>query len=380
MRVLVAPDSFKGSLTAGQAAAAMARGLVQAGIEPDLLPLGDGGEGTLEALVTATGGSLQTQRVTGPLGQPVDARWGLSGDGQTAFIEMAEASGLLLLLPEERNVRAATTYGTGELIATALASGVRRIIVLLGGSATNDGGAGMAQALGYRLLDSRGRSLPLGGGALTRLHTIEPPAERPWEGVEVLAACDVDNPLTGRRGASAVYGPQKGATPEDVAHLDRGLKRLAQVLAQDISVDVSNLPGGGAAGGLGAGLAAFLGASLRPGIDLVLDAVGFEDHLRKADWVMTGEGRTDAQTLRGKVPLGVARRAAAQNVPVICLSGGIAAGYEELYSHGMTAVLSISQGPGTLVEAITRAPSLLEHTAHAVGRLLVAARRGRWPD
>lgn len=378
MRIVIAPDSFKGSLTAAQAAGAMGRGVQAAlpGAEVVRLPMADGGEGTLDALVAATGGQVLTAAVTGPLGEPLSARWGLLGDGRTGVIEMAAASGLLLVPPERRDPTATTTYGTGELIRHALNQGVERLVVGIGGSATNDGGAGMVMALGGQLLGRDGRPLGFGGAALLGLDRIDLSGLDPrLARVELLVACDVDNPLTGPRGASAVYGPQKGATPEMVPLLDRALSRLAAVMARDLGRDVAGLPGAGAAGGLGAGLMGFLGAGLAPGVEVVMEAVRFDELLTGADLVLTGEGRTDGQTLAGKVPLGVARRAARRKVPVVVLSGGVTPDAMTLHEHGITALLSIADGPMPLEQAMARAAELLERTAGEVARLVDLGRR-----
>jgi len=378
MRILVAPDSFKGSLTAAAAAEAMGRGIRTAlpGAEVHLLPMADGGEGTVDALVTATGGRRIESTVTGPLGEPVLAPWGLLGDGSTAVIEMAAASGLLLVPPERRDPRITTTYGTGELIRLALDRGVRRIVIGIGGSATNDGGAGMLQALGGSLLQADGRPVERGGAGLLGLDRIDMSGlDRRLAGVELLVACDVTNPLTGPQGASAIYGPQKGATPAMVALLDQALSRLADTMARDLGRDVRDRPGAGAAGGLGAGLIGFLGAALRPGIDLVAEATGLDQRLAGADLVLTGEGRTDGQTLSGKVPLGIARRAASHRVPVIVLSGAITADAAALHDQGITALFAIANGPLSLEQAMAGAAELLEQAAAEVVRLFAAGRR-----
>lgn len=373
MRILIAPDSFKGSLTAVQAARAMERGVLAA--MPDArvvtVPMADGGEGTVNALVAGTGGRLVSQTVTGPLGRPVAASFGLSGDGQTAFIEMAAASGLLLVPPAERDPRVTTTFGTGELIRAALDHGASRIVIGIGGSATNDGGAGMAQALGVRLLRSDGSPVGPGGAALLELDRIDVSGLDPrLERAEVLVACDVNNPLTGPNGAAAVYGPQKGATPEMVEILDRALGRLADVMARDLGREVRDMPGAGAAGGLGAGLVGFLGAVLRPGVELVMEAVGLDGHVAAADLVLTGEGKTDGQTLAGKVPLGVARCAAPHGVPVVVISGAVTPDAAHLLEQGVSALLSIADGPMTLDEAMARAGELLERAAAQAVRLV----------
>lgn len=372
MRILIAPDSFKGSLSAAAAAEAMAAGVRVAapGAEVVLMPMADGGEGTVEALVAGTGGQILTAMVTDPLGRPVEAAFGLLGDGKTAAIEMAAASGLLLVSDTERDPLITTTYGTGELIRAALDQGVTRIVIGIGGSATNDGGAGMLQALGGLLHKADGSPVGLGGAALLDLAHIDLTGLDPrLAQVELLVACDVDNPLTGPRGATAVYGPQKGATPEVVALLDRALGHLADVMARALGRDVRDRPGAGAAGGLGNGLMGFFGASLRPGIEVVIEAVGLDRLLAGAALVLTGEGRTDGQTLAGKVPLGVARRAAAQGVPVVVISGAVTPDADALLEHGVSALFSIADGPLTLAEAMGRAAELLERRACHVVRL-----------
>lgn len=378
MKVVAAPDSFKGSMPASAAAECIRRGLLRAGIETvACVPLADGGEGTVEALVAATGGAFRSGAVTGPLGEPVTARWGVLGDGETAVIEMAAASGLTLVSADRRDPMRATTYGAGQLIRLAAAAGCGRILLGIGGSATNDGGAGMAQALGYRLLDENGRDLPPGGGALSRLRRIDASGfdAAGYGKLDLRVACDVTNPLCGPSGASAVYGPQKGADTAAVRILDQNLARFAAAIRRDLGVDVLSLPGGGAAGGLGAGLAAFLGARLEPGVEIVLDGVDFDGRIDGAGCVITGEGRTDGQTLFGKVPLGVARRAGRKNIPVVCLSGGLDWGYEELYQRGFTALLSIVPGPCPLEEALRDGEKNLERTAEAVGRMLMIKER-----
>jgi glycerate kinase len=325
MRILVAPDKFRGTLTGAEAARAIASGWRRARPDDEIeeVPLADGGEGTLDVLVQAFNGRRRTATVTGPLGDPTEADYGLipREGGPLGVVEMSRASGLRLLPEDRRDVTRATTRGTGELILAAARTS-SEILVSIGGSATNDGGAGMAQALGVRLLDGAGGDLAPGGAALLDLAAIDAGGLDPDVArARILVACDVDNPLTGPEGASAVYGPQKGATPEDVALLDRALGRLADVLLRDLGADVRELPGAGAAGGLGAGLVAFLGAELRPGVDVVMDAVGFSGRLAGADLVVTGEGRLDVQSLHGKVPAGVVRRARAAGTPVMILCG-----------------------------------------------------------
>lgn len=384
MRVVVAPDSYKGSLSALGVADAMERGIrsVFAGAEVIKVPIADGGEGTVEALVAATGGTLRHAAVRGPLGEPVRAHWGVLGDGATAVIEMAAASGLPLVPRHRRDPRVTTTAGTGELVRAALDAGIGRIVVGIGGSATNDGGAGMARALGVRFLDAAGRELPEGGAALARLSRIDLSGLDPrLAAATVEVACDVDNPLTGPRGASAVYGPQKGATPAVVAELDAALARFAEVARAATGRDVSGRPGAGAAGGLGAGLLFFTPATLRPGVEIVLAATRFEERVAGADLVITGEGRTDFQTAMGKAPVGVAAAARRHGVPVICLSGGLGDGADEVLSHGIDAVMSVVSGPMALEEAMGRGAELVEAATARACRLVQVGRtlrpRGR---
>jgi glycerate kinase len=327
MRVLVAPDKFRGTLTAAEAAEAIAQGWRRARPDDEVerVPMADGGEGTLEALVTALGGELRTVTVSGPLGDPVAAAYGVvpGPRGPVAVIEMARASGLALLAPERRDPTRTTTRGTGELIRAALERDRPvEVLVCIGGSATNDGGAGMAQALGARLLDAEGREIGPGGAALLRLARVDASGlARLVRGVRFVAVTDVDNPLVGPSGASAVYGPQKGASPEDVLLLDRALAHYAAVLHRDLGIDVRDVPGAGAAGGLGAGLVAFLGAHVRRGVEVVMEAVGLRERIAAADLVVTGEGSLDAQSLRGKVVAGVLDAAREAGVPALVLCG-----------------------------------------------------------
>jgi glycerate kinase len=378
MRIVVAPDSFKGSLSAVAVAEAMERGV--RAVFPDAsvvrVPIADGGEGTVEALVAATGGRIESRRVTGPLGEPVEARWGVLGDGQTAVVEMAAASGLTLVPRERRDPRVTTTRGTGELVRAALDAGLRRVVVGLGGSATNDGGAGLARALGVRFLDGDLRDLPEGGAALARLARVDLAGLDARVGAaEVVVACDVDNPLTGPRGASVVYGPQKGATPAMVAELDAALERYARVAREATGRDVAHLPGAGAAGGLGAGLLFFTPARLRPGVEIVLEATGFDALVRGADLVLTGEGRTDFQTAMGKAPVGVAAAARRHGVPVACLSGGLGPGADEVLARGIDALAVAVPGPMGLEESVSRARELVEAAAARLCRLVALGMR-----
>ncbi len=326
MRILVAPDKFRGTLTARQAAEAIAAGWRRARPRDrlDLAPMADGGEGTAETLVDALGGRLVRTSVRGPLGDPVEAAFGMAetAEGRLAIVEMAAASGLALLAPSRRDPRITTTRGTGDLIAASLDRSPDQLVVALGGSATNDGGAGMAQALGVRLLDGSGREIGPGGVALLELERVDMTAMDPRiERVVCVAATDVDNPLTGPLGASSVYGPQKGASVEDVAVLDRALGHMAAVVRRDLGVDLRDEPGAGAAGGLGFGLMAFLGAHVRPGVEVVSDALDVTSRLSEADLVITGEGRLDAGSLRGKVPAGILRLARELSVPAVIACG-----------------------------------------------------------
>lgn len=377
MKILLAPDAFKGSLSALEAADAMAAGIRRVCPETEivLLPLADGGEGTVDALIAATGGRIQSARVTGPLGEAVDARWGLLGPGgATAVVEMAEAAGLMLVPTTQRDPRKTTTYGVGELLLAAVQCGANEIIVGLGGSATNDGGAGALSALGVRFLDAHGQDLPkkLTGGDLTRLAHIDISGLRfPVGSVKVTIASDVTNPLLGPSGASAVYGPQKGASAEDVLELDAALANFAAVIRRDLKRDVAERPGAGAAGGLGAGLMAVLDARMQSGIDLVLDTAGFDEKLAGADWVWTGEGRIDAQTLHGKAILGVLRRCRSAGVRVLAFGGSVDAdAAKALGAAGLQSAFPIVSGPMDLGEAMRDGRRLLTETAARVMRLL----------
>ncbi len=380
MRVVIAPDKFKGSLTALEAAEAMARGLsrVDPSAEIDRVPMADGGEGTVAALVAATGGSYRTVTVTGPLGEPVVASFGLLGDGRTAVLEMASASGLWLVPPALRDPLRATTRGTGQLLLAALEAGARRVIVGIGGSATNDGGAGLGQALGFRLLDTHGRELEPGGGELDRLARIERTDQVAVLGSATIAvACDVTNPLCGPRGASAVYGPQKGATPEMVERLDRNLGHFADIVARDLDVAVRDIPGSGAAGGLGGGLVAFAGGRLEGGVNLVIEAVNLRERLHAADLCLTGEGALDGQSAFGKTAVGVARLAHSLRCPTLAIAGSIGPGAEAVLEQGVDAYFSICPGPVHIDEAIEKASELLENATAQAVRAFLAGRNAR---
>ena len=376
MKIVIAPDSYKESLTALEVATEIEAGFreVFPAAEYHLVPMADGGEGTVAAMVAATGGRLVELQVTGPLGAPVQAFYGLTGDGETAIIEMAAASGLALVPPELRDPLVTTSYGTGELIKAALDAGGRHLIIGIGGSATNDGGAGMLQALGVNLRDGEGREIGFGGGSLASLESIEAGGLDPrLKLCRIEAACDVDNLLTGPKGASAVFGPQKGATPELVAQLDANLARYAAAIGRDLGVQVEMVPGAGAAGGVGAALLAFLGADLRPGIDIVMEAVGLEAYLRDADLVITGEGRMDSQTVHGKTPIGVARMAKRFGKPVIGIAGSLSADVAVVHEHGIDAVFSVLSQVGTLEEAVLHAGSNLRGASRNIAATLKLA-------
>ena len=373
MKIIIAPDSYKESLTAMEVATAIEAGFRH--VLPDAqyikLPMADGGEGTVQSLVDATGGHIVAHTVTGPLGQPVDGFYGLMGDGKTAVIEMAAASGIHLVTPEQRNPLITTTFGTGELIRAVLDQGVEHIIIGIGGSATNDGGIGMAQALGFNLLDAEGQPLGFGGGELARLATIDASNIDPrLAQVKLEVACDVDNPLCGPKGASHVFGPQKGATPEMVAQLDANLSHYADIIQAQLGSDVKNKPGAGAAGGLGAALMGLLNAELRPGIEIVMDAVDLSSIVADADLVITGEGRIDSQTIHGKTPIGVARTAKRFNVPVIGIAGCLSTDCHVVHEHGIDAVFSVVPRSVSLAEALRDAAENVELTARNVAAML----------
>ena len=374
MKIIIAPQGFKGGISGLEAARAIARGVLKA--DPDaetvLLPVADGGDGTLHALVDATGGEIFTSTVTGPINQQVEAQWGVMGDGRTAVIEMARASGLAMVPPRRRNPKVTTTLGTGQILKEALERGFSRVIVGLGGSATNDGGTGMATALGARFLDSSGNALPTGGAALARLDRIDTSGLlTAIADVEIIAATDVTNPLCGPTGASVIFGPQKGASKEVVAELDAALLNLAKVIRRDTGHDGLDIPGAGAAGGLGAGLVAFAGAKIQSGIDMVCQVLDFDRHLAGADLVITGEGRADLSTVFDKAPVGVARHAQAHGVPTVLLAGSLGDGHEELYKHGVASVLCISDGAMTFEKALSRTGEMLEGTAERAVRLFL---------
>jgi glycerate kinase len=371
-RVLIAPQAFKGSVDAVRVASAIARGLrrVWPDVECDELPLADGGEGTVRALVHATGGRTRRSRAHDPLGREIEAEWGLLGDGRTAVVEMAAASGLPLLRPEERDPRITSTRGTGELMLEAAMSGASRVVIGIGGSATNDGGSGMARAIGFRFLDREGSDLPEGGAALARLHRIEGHVDPRLMRVRIEVASDVTNPLLGPEGASAVFGPQKGATPEVVAELDAALARYADVIERFVGRDVRNVPGAGAAGGLGAGLIAFADAKLRSGAQIVMTATRFAERAARADLVVTGEGRMDVQSTYGKLTGSVIARAKELGRPVVAIVGGIGGGADALLAAGLSAVQVSAEGAASLEDAMRRGEGPISDAAERLARTM----------
>ncbi|MBT2575776.1 glycerate kinase [Bacillus sp. ISL-51] len=380
MKIVIAPDSFKESMTSKEAADSIEKGFKTVFPDADYtkIPVADGGEGTVQALVDATEGRIIEKTVTGPLGTPVSAAYGLLGNGRTAVIEMAQASGLHLVPRHLRNPLQTTTRGTGELIADAVSYGVTEIIIGLGGSATNDGGAGMASALGVRFLNNDGQEIADGGGSLHHLAAIDMSRLSPdVQRVKVHAACDVENPLTGENGASFVFGPQKGASEETKVLLDQNLHHFASVLKRQLGIEADKVKGAGAAGGLGAGLIAFLHAELKSGIEIVLDTLSFSDQIRGADLVITGEGQIDGQTIFGKTPAGIAKCAAAQGIPVIALAGSLGKGFENVYSEDITAAFSIVPGAVSLEEALALGRFNLESTARNIAALYQTAKKAR---
>jgi glycerate 2-kinase len=383
MKVLIVPDSYKGSLSSKEVADYMEQGVLEAQPEAEIhkIPIADGGEGTVEAMVSATHGEYREMVVVGPQGQPVTAIYGVLDKGQSAVIEMASASGLMLLPKEQLNPLTSTTYGTGQLIRAALELGCRKLIIGIGGSATNDGGVGMAQALGVKFLDAEGEEVGYGGGELIRIRTIDISGIHPGIAhCEVVIASDVTNPLCGPEGASNVFGPQKGATPEMVKLLDEGLKHLADTIHMQMGIQIENAAGAGAAGGLGAGLMAFLKAKMARGIDIVLEAARFDEMVQDADLVITGEGRTDAQTAFGKTPAGVAKLAKKYNKPVICVSGGITSDVQALYDIGVDVIVGATQSPMSLEEAIANSPDMIAHAVSSVVRAIGIPGKYRQPE
>ena len=371
MKIVIAPDSYKESLSALEVATQIELGFKE--IFPSAqyikVPMADGGEGTVQAMVEATQGRRIEVEVTAPLGERITGFYGLTGNGQTAMIEMAAASGLALVPPAQRNPNVTTSYGTGELIVAALDAGARHLILGIGGSATNDGGAGMLQALGVKLLDAAGYELARGGAPLAQLARIDASGiDARLAQCQIEVACDVDNPLTGPRGASAIFGPQKGATPEMVQSLDAGLKHFAQIILRDLGVDVDAVAGAGAAGGMGAAMMAFLKGQLRPGCEIIAKAVGLDAAVQGADLVITGEGRIDHQTIFGKTPHGVATVAKRHGVPVIGIAGGLGTNAHVVHDHGIDAIFSVLSSICTLDDALADA----EHNVRSAARNMAA--------
>lgn len=378
MKIVIAPDSFKDSLSAQGVADAIALGLAQVWPDAQLIkcPMADGGEGTVESILAACDGELRLNEVRGPLGATVNAAWGWLPDSHTAIIEMAEASGLQLVPLAQRDACISSTFGTGQLIRAALDAGAQRVILAIGGSATNDGGAGAMQALGVKLLDAQGQTLSPGGLALAQLARVDLSDIDPrLAQVRFDIAADVNNPLCGPHGASAIFGPQKGASPAQVEQLDLALGHFADYCAKALGKDVRDEPGSGAAGGLGFAAKAFLGAQFKAGVEVVAELVGLADAVTGADLVITGEGRFDAQTLRGKTPFGVARVARERGVPVIVIAGTLGEGYQALYEHGIDAAFALASGPMTLEQACAEAPRLLRERATDVARVWRVAKR-----
>ncbi len=367
MKILICPDKFKGSLTAHEAAGCIREGIMK--VMPDaeckLMPMADGGEGTVDALINATGGRKVTARVHDPLMRLINATYGISGDNTTAFVEMAAASGLSLLAPNERDPMHTTSYGTGELFIHAIEQGVKKIIVGIGGSATIDGGVGMARACGIKFYDDKGIETGAGGKSMKSISMIDISSlDKRIRACEITVACDVRNVLAGKEGAAFVYGRQKGASDADIIELDNGLKHLADLIRRDLKQSVNELPGGGAAGGMGAGIAAFLNGNLKNGFELIADHAGLDEWIRKADLVITGEGKMDEQTMYGKTPAGVASMAKAANKPVLAFAGSLAGKPGTLTNNkGFTTIIPIVDSPMPVEEAMKRAGELLRNAA-----------------
>jgi len=373
LKILIAPDSFKESLTSIEVADYLKEGFKKAdkNFEITKLPLADGGEGTVKSLVAATDGKIMKKEVTDPLGNKVEAIYGILGDGKTGVIEMATASGLPLVPKDKRNPLKTTTYGTGELIKAALDQGCTKLIIGIGGSATNDCGVGMAQALGGKFLDEDGKQIGYGGQYLKDIEKIDlSQLDSRIAETEIEVACDVDNPLYGKNGAAYIYGPQKGASKDQVKELDQGLKHIAEIIKDDLGKQINEIPGAGAAGGLGAGLSAFLDAKLRPGIKIVMEASKLREKMKKVDLVVTGEGKIDGQTASGKTPVGVSRIAKKEELPVIAVAGTIGEDAEKVYDEGIDFLYSVIDKPMTLKEAIDNADELLIKTGYNLGKFI----------
>lgn len=374
MKIVIAPDSFKGSLSAEAFCKVVGREAEEVFESAEIieLPVSDGGEGMVDSLLAVTGGARITKKVKGPLFEEINAEYGIL-EGGAAVIEMAAASGLPLVPDEKRNPMETTTYGTGELMLDAMERGCREIILGIGGSATTDGGIGAAAALGAQFLDDKGQEVPLSGKGLEKIVTIDfSSVDRRWQKIKITIACDVVNPLCGALGSAAIYGPQKGADDETVSRLDRGLDHFERLIAGQRGEKFRDLPGIGAAGGLALPFVAFMGAALRPGLEIVLDVLQFDRHLQGADLVVTGEGRTDEQSAMGKVLCGVSGRAAAQGIPVVALSGALEKGYEPLYGKGLTAAFSTWKSGEGLEWQMAHTEENLSNTARNLFRLVQA--------
>ncbi|UOC07257.1 glycerate kinase family protein [Lactobacillus johnsonii] len=372
-KYVVAPDSFKESMTAKEVCDAMEKGIKKADSAAEVIkvPMADGGEGTVNSLVDATHGQRVIVEVTGPLGNKISAYYGILGNGTTAVIEMAKASGLEIVEKKKRNPMITTTFGTGELIRDALNHNVKEIIIGLGGSSTNDGGSGMAQTLGAKLLDQNNHQIPFGGGNLDKLDKIDiSNLDSRLQDVKIILASDVTNPLIGKEGASRVFGLQKGATPEMVEKLENNLQHYAKIVKRDLNKDVASVSGAGAAGGLGAGLMAFTTCEMRQGVDLAIEVTKLEEKIRDTDYVFTGEGGTDFQTKFGKTPYGVAKLGKKYHKPVISLAGYLGEGIDSLYSEGFTAIFGIIPGACDLSTALKNGPSNVARTTENIVRLL----------
>jgi glycerate 2-kinase len=380
IKIVIAPDSFKGSLSALEVGKAIRVGIlkVDAGIETVLVPMADGGEGTVQSLIDASGGMIIQTIVHDPLFRAINSFYGIMGDGKTAVIEMAAASGLPLLNTEERNPLKATSFGTGELIKVAMDKGCNKIILGLGGSATNDGGTGMAQALGVRFWDEKGSEIGIGigGGDLLKIHSVDISGiDSKLKNVDFIAACDVENPLCGENGASNVYGRQKGASDEDVGNLDNGLAHFSEIMNKKYGFNFKDFPGAGAAGGLGYGVLCFLKAKLERGIDIVSRETSLAEKMEGADLVITGEGKIDSQSAFGKTPFGVAQVAKKMNIPVVAIAGSLGEGYKKLYEKGFDGIFSIIDKPMSLNEAIENTKELIENTAESITGFCISLKR-----
>jgi len=365
MKIVVAPDSFKGSLTAIEVSDAIEKGIREIFPEAEIIkiPMADGGEGTVQCLVNATRGKILEEKVIGPLGDEVLASYGILADKKTAVIEMAAASGLTLVPEGKRNPLITTTYGTGQLIKAALDKGCRKMIIGIGGSATNDGGAGMVQALGVKLLDQEGEEIGFGGGELKKIIRIDISClDNRLSNTKVLVASDVNNPLCGPKGASRIYGPQKGATPEVIEELDKSLAHFAELIKRDLYKDIKDVPGAGAAGGLGSSLMTFLNAELRPGIEIIIEVVKLEQAIKDADLVITGEGKIDSQTIYGKAPIGVAKIAKKYTIPVIAVAAIIGDDADIVHQYGISSLISVSGQPMRLDEPLPNKVLLIKNS------------------